>query len=145
MSLAFLRIEATSEGYAIGATVSLARAAPVLGSIDPDVAEVLRRFGSIRCAPAALVGGNIANGSPIGDLAPMLIAMGASVELRREERVRTLPLESFFLDYGKQDRQPGEFVRRLFVPKLAPVLIFAPTRSASASTKIFLRCSPHSA
>ena len=113
-------IEATSEGYAIGATVSLACAAPVLGSIDPDVAEVLRRFGSIQVRACGTVGGNIANGSPIGDLAPMLIAMGASVELRRDQRVRTLPLESFFLDYGKQDRQPGEFVRRLFVPKLSP-------------------------
>jgi len=47
----------------------------------------------------------------------MLIAMGATVELRRDERIRTLPLESFFLAYGKQDRQPGEFVRRVIVPK----------------------------
>jgi xanthine dehydrogenase small subunit len=113
-------IEATGEGHAIGATVSLARAAPALGSIDPDIAEVLRRFGSIQVRACGTVGGNIANGSPIGDLAPMLIALGAAVELRRDERVRTLPLESFFLDYGKQDRQPGEFVRRLFVPELSP-------------------------
>jgi xanthine dehydrogenase small subunit len=67
---------------------------------------------------AGTIGGNIANGSPIGDLAPMLIALGASVELRRDATVRRLPLESFFLDYGRQDRQPGEFVRRLLVPKL---------------------------
>jgi xanthine dehydrogenase small subunit len=110
-------IETTRDGYAIGATVSLARAAPVLGSFDPDIAEVLRRFGSIQVRACGTVGGNIANGSPIGDLAPMLIAMGATVELRRDEQIRTLPLESFFLDYGKQDRQPGEFVRRLIVPK----------------------------
>jgi xanthine dehydrogenase small subunit len=110
-------IEPTSDGYAIGATVSLARAAPVLGSIDPDIGEVLRRFGSIQVRACGTVGGNIANGSPIGDLAPMLIAMGATVELRRDERIRTLPLESFFLAYGKQDRQPGEFVRRVIVPK----------------------------
>jgi xanthine dehydrogenase small subunit len=110
-------IETTSDGYAIGATVSLARAAPVLGSIDPDVAEVLRRFGSIQVRACGTVGGNIANGSPIGDLAPMLIAMGATVEQRRDEQIRTLPLESFFLSYGKQNRQPGEFVRRVIVPK----------------------------
>ena len=53
-----------------GAIVSLARAAPVLGSIDPDIGEVLRRFGSIQVRAAGTVGGNIANGSPIGDLAP---------------------------------------------------------------------------
>src|SRR5580704_16718491 len=100
------RIEKTADGYAIGATVSLARAAPVLGSIDPDIAEVLRRFGSIQVRACGTVGGNIANGSPIGDLAPMLIALGASVELRRGDKIRQLPLENFFLAYGKQDRTP---------------------------------------
>ena len=111
-------IEESADAYAFGATVSLARAAPVLGSIDPDIAEVLRRFGSIQVRASGTVGGNIANGSPIGDLAPMLIALGACVELRRADAIRELPLESFFLDYGKQDRKPGEFVRRLIVPKL---------------------------
>lgn len=117
-------IEKTTDGHAIGAIVSLARAVPVLGTIDPDVAEVLRRFGSIQVRASGTVGGNIANGSPIGDLAPMLIALGAAVELRQGEHIRRLPLENFFLDYGKQDRKPGEFVRRLLVPKLAPAAHF---------------------
>src|SRR6516225_3302127 len=111
------RIVENPVGYAFGAIVSLARAAPVLGSIDPDIAEVLRRFGSVQVRACGTVGGNIANGSPIGDLAPMLIALGASAELRQGDKIRQLPLENFFLDYGKQDRQPGEFVRRLIVPK----------------------------
>jgi xanthine dehydrogenase small subunit len=111
-------IEETADGFAFGATVSLARAAPVLGSIDPDIAEVLRRFGSIQVRAGGTVGGNIANGSPIGDLAPMLIALGASVELRQGDKIRQMPLENFFLDYGKQDRARGEFVRRLLVPRL---------------------------
>jgi len=110
--------------FAFGAIVSLTRAAPVLGSIDPDITEVLRRFGSIQVRAAGTVGGNIANGSPIGDLAPMLIALGADVELRHGEKIRRLPLENFFLDYGKQDRGRGEFVRRLLVPKLPPATHF---------------------
>jgi xanthine dehydrogenase small subunit len=118
------RIEKTPDGYAMGAIVSLARAAPVLGSIDPDIAEVLRRFGSIQVRACGTVGGNIANGSPIGDLAPMLIALGSTVELRHGDTIRRLPLEDFFLKYGKQDRKPGEFVRRLLVPKLAPATHF---------------------
>jgi xanthine dehydrogenase small subunit len=118
------RVEKTADGYALGAIVSLAQAAPVLGSIDPDIAEVLRRFGSIQVRACGTVGGNIANGSPIGDLAPMLIAMGASVELRQGEKIRQLLLEDFFLDYGKQDRKPGEFVRRLLVPSLPPATHF---------------------
>jgi len=111
-------IEETADGFAFGATVSLARAAPVLGSIDPDIAEVLRRFGSIQVRAGGTVGGNIANGSPIGDLAPMLIALGATVELRHGDKIRQMPLENFFLDYGKQDRARGEFVRRLLLPRL---------------------------
>ncbi|HEY1745378.1 MAG TPA: FAD binding domain-containing protein, partial [Xanthobacteraceae bacterium] len=55
-----------------------------------------------------------------GDLAPMLIALGGGIELRHGDKVRRLPLEDFFLDYGKQDRAKGEFVRRLLVPKPPP-------------------------
>ncbi len=64
------------------------------------------------------VGGNIANGSPIGDLPPSLIALGASVELARDGATRRLPLEDFFIAYGKQDRTPSEYVAALVVPKL---------------------------
>jgi xanthine dehydrogenase small subunit len=113
-------IEQNAAGLELGAAVSLARAAPALGAIDPDVAEVMRRFGSMQVRAAGTVGGNIANGSPIGDLAPMLIALGATLQLRRGDEVRTMPLENFFLDYGKQDRRKGEYVRRLLVPALAP-------------------------
>ena len=114
------KIEQTEEGWAFGAIVSLARAMPVLGAIDPDLAEVLRRFGSIQVRASGTVGGSIANASPIGDLAPMLIALGGGIELRHGDNVRRLPLEDFFLDYGKQDRAKGEFVCRLFVPNLSP-------------------------
>ncbi|MBV8538455.1 MAG: FAD binding domain-containing protein, partial [Alphaproteobacteria bacterium] len=72
-------IEESPAGFEFGAIVSLARAAPVLGAIDPDVAEVMRRFGSMQVRAAGTVGGNIANGSPIGDLAPMLIALNATL------------------------------------------------------------------
>src|SRR5580704_5708165 len=112
-------IEESAAGFAVGAIVSLARAMPVLGAIDPDVAEVLRRFGSMQVRAAGTIGGSIANGSPIGDLAPMFIALDATLELRRGDDVRQLPLKNFFINYGKQDRRPGEYVRRLLVPKLS--------------------------
>jgi hypothetical protein len=63
------------------------------------------------------VGGNIANGSPIGDSPPALIALGATLHLRRGDARRSLPLEDFFLDYRKQDRQPGEFVEAVSFPR----------------------------
>jgi xanthine dehydrogenase small subunit len=65
---------------------------------------------------AASIGGNIANGSPIGDSPPALIALGATLHLRKGVTRRTLPLEEFFLDYGKQDRAPGEFVEAITLP-----------------------------
>jgi xanthine dehydrogenase small subunit len=71
---------------------------------------------------AATIGGNIANGSPIGDGPPALIALGATLHLRRGEARRALPVEAFFLDYRKQDRLPGEFVEAVTFPASAPAL-----------------------
>jgi xanthine dehydrogenase small subunit len=70
------------------------------------------------------LGGNIANGSPIGDASPALIALGASIELRKGKAARNMPVENFFIEYGLQDRGPGEFVAGLLVPKLAENQIF---------------------
>jgi xanthine dehydrogenase small subunit len=81
---------------------------------------MLRRFGSKQVRASGTVGGNIANGSPIGDLAPALIALGGRVVLRKGARTRVMPLEDFFIAYGKQDREPGEFVLAVEAPPLAP-------------------------
>jgi xanthine dehydrogenase small subunit len=102
----------------IGAGATHADAFAPLAAIDPDLGEVMRRFGSAQVRASGTVGGNIANGSPIGDLAPCFIALGASVELRRGHDVRVLPLEDFFIAYRKQDRRAAEFVNALLVPKL---------------------------
>jgi xanthine dehydrogenase small subunit len=112
------RMETSAQGLDIYATTSLQRAMPKLAEIHPDLGEIMRRFGSAQVRVSGTVGGNIANGSPIGDLPPALIALGATVELRRGEVSRVLPLEDFFIAYGKQDRAPGEYVRRIHAPKL---------------------------
>ena len=112
------RLEETETEWSIGATVSHADAFPALAAIDADLGEIMRRFGSVQVRASGTVGGNIANGSPIGDLAPALIALGSTLELRRGETTRSLPLENFFIAYRRQDRQPGEYVRRVRVPKL---------------------------
>lgn len=85
----------------------------------PDFAEVMRRFGSLQVRSSGTICGNIANGSPIGDLPPMLIALSAEVELTHGPHVRRLPLAAFFRDYGVQDRRPGEYVSAILLP-LAP-------------------------
>jgi xanthine dehydrogenase small subunit len=76
----------------------------------------MRRFGSPQVRASGTVGGNIANGSPIGDLAPCLIALGARLELQRGDTRREIALESFFLAYGRQDRSAGEYVRSVRIP-----------------------------
>ena len=114
------RVVAGEDGsVSMGAMLKLEDAAPLLAAIHPDLGELLRRFGSKQVRASGTVGGNIANGSPIGDLAPALIALGGRVVLRKGERIRALPLEDFFIAYGKQDRGPGEFVITVEAPRLA--------------------------
>ncbi|MCB1351894.1 MAG: FAD binding domain-containing protein [Rhodobacteraceae bacterium] len=110
------RIEETPDGMRVGATVDMERLRGAVAPHYADLAEMLRRFASVQVRNAATIGGNIANGSPIGDSPPALIALGARLTLRRAAARREIPLEDFFLDYGKQDRAPGEFVESVFIP-----------------------------
>ncbi|MEQ9039867.1 MAG: xanthine dehydrogenase small subunit [Silicimonas sp.] len=106
----------------IGAGVTMADLLPVLRKHHLSYAEMVRRYGSEQVRQAATIGGNIANGSPIGDNPPVLIALGATLHLRKGDARREMPIEDFFLDYGKQDRKPGEFVEAITMPKSAPTL-----------------------
>ena len=112
------RVREFDDRLEIGAAATYAEAEEALRQLDPDVGEMLRRLGSKQVRSTGTVGGNIANGSPIGDSPPVLIALGASIELRHRDTRRTMALEDFFLDYGRQDRAPGEILTRITVPKL---------------------------
>ncbi|MDB5359193.1 MAG: xdhA [Rhodospirillales bacterium] len=103
----------------IGAGVTYTDAMPVLAKYHPEIDGLLRRLGSVQIRNAGTIGGNIANGSPIGDSLPALIALGASLVLRRGPVERTLPLEDYFLAYRKTALAPGEFVARIRVPMAA--------------------------
>jgi xanthine dehydrogenase small subunit len=101
----------------IGAVTSLSDLWEAMRELHPGFAELIRRYGSVQVRNAATVGGNIANGSPIGDGPPALIALGATLHLRRGDARRSLPLEDYFLEYRKQDRAPGEFVEAVSFPR----------------------------
>jgi xanthine dehydrogenase small subunit len=118
-------IDESAEGLTIGATASHRDATAALAKLHPDLGELERRFASIQIRNAGTVGGNIANGSPIGDLPPALMALDARLTLRRGSERRHMALEKFFIAYGKQDRAPGEFVERVFVPRLSADMRFA--------------------
>lgn len=104
----------------VGAGVTIAALRDAVAGGLPSLAELFRRFASQQVRNVATIGGNIANGSPIGDGPPALIALGARLHLRRGDEMRSLPLEDFFLDYRKQDRRPGEFVAGVSFPDSAP-------------------------
>ncbi len=110
-------IEETPEGVKLGACVRYTEAQAALTRLHPALGELVRRIGGAQVRNAGTIGGNIANGSPIGDMPPALIALGAKLTLRRGDERRSMALEDFFIAYGKQDRQPGEFVESIFIPR----------------------------
>jgi xanthine dehydrogenase small subunit len=81
-----------------------------------QLSEMWQRFASLPIRNAGTLGGNVANGSPIGDSMPWLIALGAELVLRGPNGLRTMALEDFYLGYQKKDLQAGEFVQALRVP-----------------------------
>ena len=100
----------------IGAGVTYTDAHAVLASRIPALGPLIDRIGGDQVRNMGTIGGNIANGSPIGDTPPPLIALGATLTLRKGAARRTIPLEDFFIAYGKQDRAQGEFVEAVHVP-----------------------------
>ncbi|MDB5471060.1 MAG: xdhA [Caulobacter sp.] len=114
------KIVETEDGLTLGAGVRYSDALPALARLHPDLGELLRRLGSVQVRNSGTVGGNIGNGSPIGDMPPALIALGASITLRSFEGVRTLALEDYFVAYGKQDLRSGEFIETITVPRPDP-------------------------
>ena len=100
----------------IGAGVTYSEAFDLLSQRIPALGALIDRIGGEQVRNMGTIGGNIANGSPIGDTPPPFIALGATLTLRKGNARRTIPLEDFFIAYGKQDRQPGEFVEAVHVP-----------------------------
>ena len=103
----------------IGAGASLEAAWAALAQRAPSLAEAWRRFASPPIRHAGTMGGNVANGSPIGDSAPVLMALDAQLELRQGPRVRRLPLDDFYTGYQANRLEPGEFVQAIVVPDTA--------------------------
>jgi xanthine dehydrogenase small subunit len=109
----------------IGAGVTYSEAFSTLARRIPTLGPLFDRLGGEQVRNMGTIGGNIANGSPIGDTPPPLIALGATLTLRKGKKRRKILLEDFFIAYGKQDRQPGEFVEAVEVPVPAKDTHFA--------------------
>lgn len=103
--------------WRIGAMVSLEQVLELVRQAYPDFAEVLRRFGSPPIRSTATLAGNIANGSPIGDSMPCLMALGAQLQLRRGETTRTVALDRFYTGQKQNVLQAGEFIEAIDLPQ----------------------------
>ncbi len=114
---ALQRIDTRADGtLEIGAGASLEAAWAALAARHPELTEMWLRFASPPVRHAGTLGGNVANGSPIGDGAPVLMALDATLVLQRGSAQRRLRLDAFYLDYMKNALAPGEFVRAIEVP-----------------------------
>ncbi len=106
----------TGQALSIGASVPLADAFEALVARRPQLASFARRFAGLPVRNSGTLGGNVANGSPIGDSMPLLIALGAQVVLASVRGERALPLEAFYLGYRKTALAADEVVARIEVP-----------------------------
>ena len=104
----------------IGAGVTYTQAWEAIAQYFPDFKELIRRIGAMQVRNVGTIGGNVANGSPIGDTLPPLIVLGAILILRKGKNRRRLRIEEFYLEYGKQDCSPGEFLEAIEIPLPGP-------------------------
>jgi len=119
-NVAELRSARTTETHIdIGAAVALTDAMPMIVDQYPALDELFLRFASPPIRNAGTLGGNVANGSPIGDSMPALLALDAELVLRQGANQRTVALADFYLAYQQTDLQPGEFVERIRIPLAA--------------------------
>jgi xanthine dehydrogenase small subunit len=117
--IGFSEIHLQDNQLVVGAGATLSEAMPQLLQHFPTLSEMLTRFASLPIRNAATLGGNIANGSPIGDAMPALMAIGTTLELRQGKQTRQVALDEFYLDYSKTDLQAGEFVTQVHIPLLS--------------------------
>lgn len=108
----------TPDEIVLGAGASLHHCYQLLAKEIPEFSAMLERFASLQIRYQGTLGGNIANGSPIGDTPPMLLALNASLDLQKGDKVRRILLNDFFLSYRKTALEPGEFIRTVVIPKV---------------------------
>jgi xanthine dehydrogenase small subunit len=113
-------VESSDSEIMIGGAATYFDAGDALASLHPDMAELVRRLGSMQVRASGTLAGNIANGSPIGDTMPPLLALGATLVLQRGASIRDVALEDFYTGYRKTVLASGEFIRSVRIPKLAP-------------------------
>ena len=114
------RVEHYPHHVAIGAAVPLTETFAALVADRPQLQAFAQRFAGLPVRNSGTLGGNVANGSPIGDSMPLLIALGANVVLMSTRGHRELPLEQLYTGYRQNVMAPDEVLAWIKVPKAVP-------------------------
>src|SRR5438067_1924539 len=111
------QISNTEKEWRVGGAATLTAIQEQLGAEFPALADMLYLFGSRQIRNRATMGGNLVTASPIGDSAPVLLALDASVVLASSGRERSLPIDEFFVGYRKTALEPGEVLKTIIIPR----------------------------
>jgi xanthine dehydrogenase small subunit len=117
-------VKESAQDWTIGAAVSLTTVEALIAADYPDFAEVLRRFGSPPIRSTATLAGNIANGSPIGDSMPCLMALDAMLVLRKGDKTRKVSINSFYTGMKAHVLAPSEFIESVIIRKATAGVTF---------------------
>ncbi|MBL0196469.1 MAG: xanthine dehydrogenase molybdopterin binding subunit [Myxococcales bacterium] len=113
------RVTRTDEAFVVGGAATLTELEDAIGAELPELKKMLLAFASRQVRNRASLAGNLVTASPIGDMAPVLLALGATITLASPRGERTLPLEGFFVGYRKTVLAPDELVRAVTIPRPA--------------------------
>jgi xanthine dehydrogenase small subunit len=104
------------QGLLIGAALPFGKIESTLLKHFPALSELLWRFAATPIRNQASLGGNVANGSPIGDMPPVLLALNAVIHVDNGAQKRTIAASHFFLDYRKTALEASEWIEAIFIP-----------------------------
>ena len=111
------QVQSSDSGFTIGAAANYSQTHSLFSKEFPEWAAMIDRLGSLQIRNFGTVGGNIANASPVGDMAPVLIATQAKLRLRKDDKTRDISIEDFFIEYKVTALEAGEFIQSIFIPK----------------------------
>lgn len=113
-------LENNDDQFVIGSAVPYTEFTPMLHDEYHELGEMIERIGSRQVRNNGTLGGNVGNASPIGDMPPALIALGAEMTLQRGDKERKIAVEDYFIAYKKTVLKDSEFIKNFYIPKAKP-------------------------
>lgn len=120
-----IQFDETDQQFEIGASVPYCKFVEQLCLTYPEAKELFERLGSTQVRNSGTLGGSLGNASPIGDPAPLLIALNATMDIESIKGCRTIKVEDFFTGYRRTVLKSGEVISKITIPKRSESLKLA--------------------